>query len=483
MTPANDNLAGHARRASFWSGGDGVLRALIGFAITVALARLVAPDQFGVIAMILVFSAIASVLVDAGLGTALIQRQDADHVDESTAFHFNLGMSVVLALLLALSAPWIARFFGQPQLTGIARLMAVNLVVSALGTIHTTLLAKELNFRPLLFIGLWSMLFSGALAIGLAWRGYGAWALAWQVLAQTTMSTVLLWVWHRWRPLWVFDRDALRRLLGFGGHVMVANIIDAFYTRLYSVFIGKLFNAADLGYYTRAQSTQQMPAALLANMLNRVALPAFSRASADPMVLMQALAKAMRLLMFVNLPLMAGMAMTAEPLVLALFGARWLPAVPLLQMLCVVGSLWPLQILNVSALLAQGHSRLLLRIEVIKKGFGVLALLAASPHGLLAIASSQALTAVVALCINCFYSGRFLGFGVVAQMSALLRTIAATMAMMAIVLVARHQLVVDPLWQLVLLFPLGVLSYLVASLAFGASQLREIVHQVRAGVA
>lgn len=487
MTNANNNLASHARRASLWSAADAALRALLGFAITVFLARLVAPGEFGIVAMILVFSGLANVLIDSGLSTALIQRQDVEHRDESTAFYFNVAMSVLTAVVLAIAAPWIARFFAQPALAGITRLMAVSLVVGAFGSIHSTLLTKALDFRPLLFITLWSWLLSGALAIVLALRGYGAWSLAWQVVAQASIATVLLWTWHRWRPLPVFDRAALRRLLAFGGHVMAANVIDTLYTRLYSVFIGKLFSASDLGFYTRAQSTQQLPTNLLSNMLNRVALPAFARTSADPQMLRQGLAKASRLLMFVNLPLMAGMAVTARPLIVALFGVRWLPAVPLLQVLCVVGALWPLQILNVSALLAQGHSRLLLRLEMVKKGFGVLALIVASSHGLLAIAWSQVAAAGVAYLVNCFYSGRLLGFGAVAQLRALAGTIAASLLMLMVVGLAQQylqqHLSVGPLRELLVLVPLGLLAYLAASLIFGLSQLREIAHQLRLGVA
>lgn len=473
MTPVSKNLAHHARHASLWSGIDGVLKALLGFGITIALARLVSPSEFGTVAMILVFSAIASVLIDSGLSTALIQRQDVTHIDESTAFYFNLGVSVLLAVILAVAASWIARFFGQPALTGIARVMAVNLVVSALGAIHTTLLAKELNFRPLMFISLWAMLLSGTLAIYLASRGFGVWSLAWQILAQTTVSTILLWTWHQWRPLSVFDRVALRRLLTFGGHVMAANIIDAVYTRLYSVFVGKLYNASDLGFYTRAQTTQQLPTSLLANMLNRVALPTFSRTSDDPAALARALAKTSRLLMFVNLPLMAGLAVTARPLVEGLFGRNWLPAVPLLQVLCIVGALWPLQILNVSALLAQGHSRLLLRIELVKKGFGVLALVLASPFGLLVIAWSQVVAACMAFFVNSHYSGRLLGFGAWAQIRVLGRSIVASIAMLLIVAIAQHLLPWSPLSQLALLVPLGMGVYLLASIVLGVAQLRE----------
>jgi teichuronic acid exporter len=263
---------------------------------------------------------------------------------------------------------------------------------------------------------------------------------------------------------------------------MAANMIDAIYTRLYSVFIGKMYSARDLGYYSRAQSTQQMPTQLLANMLNRVALPAFSRTSSDPVVLAQALAKASRLLMFVNLPLMAGMAAIARPLVLAVFGPRWLPAVPLLQVLCVVGALWPLQVLNVSALLAQGQARLVLRIEMIKKGFGVLALVLASPYGLLAIAWSQVVTACFAFLVNGYYSGRLLGFGAASQLWALARNILASLVMLAIVVSVQHSLSL-PVWpKLALLVPLGVIAYLTTSIVLGVSQLREIAHQVRAGV-
>jgi O-antigen/teichoic acid export membrane protein len=481
MTDISNSLALHARRASLWSGADAALRALLGFAITVLLARLVTPAEFGIVAMILVFSALGNVLIDSGLSTALIQRQDADHRDESTVFYFNVSTSMLAAFALAIAAPWIASFFEQPALVGITRLMATGLVIGAFGSIHSTLLIKALDFRPLLFITLWSWLLSGALAVVMALRGYGAWSLAWQVVAQASISTVLLWTWHRWRPLAVFNLTALRKLFAFGGRVLAANVIDTFYTRLYSVFIGKLFSASDLGFYTRAQSTQQLPTNLLANMLNRVALPAFARISANPSALRQALAKASRLLMFINLPLMAGMAVTAQPLVIVLFGVRWLPVVPLLQVLCVVGALWPLQILNVSALLAQGHSRLLLRLEVIKKGFGMLALIVASPHGLLAIAWSQVVTACFAYLVNCFYSDRLLGFGAWAQLRAIAGTIAASLLMLAVVALVQQHLAIGPLRQLLVLVPLGVLAYVAASMVFGLSQLREIAHQLRLG--
>ncbi len=471
-----------AARASLWSGADGVIRALIGFSITIVLARLVSPSEFGIVAMILVFSAVAGVLIDSGLGTALIQRQDATHADESAVFYFTLAISMVMAVTLALGAPWIADFFVQPDLTVIARIMAINLVIGALGAIHTTLLMKELNFRPLLFIGLWSIALSGALAIVLAWYGYGAWSLVWQVLAQTTISTLLLWLWYPWRPLPAFDRSALRRLMIFGGPVLASKLIDTLYNRLYSVLIGKLFSPADLGFYTRAQSTQQLPTNLLTNTLNRVAFPAFSRAAKDPKRLSTALVKTTRLLMFVNLPVMAGLALVASPAVEVLFGQRWMPVVPLLQALCVVGALWPLQVLNLSALIAQGHSRLLLKIELLKKVVGIAALLISIPFGLVAIAWGQAAASVIAFLINSWYSGRFLAFGAAAQLLALRRVSLATVVMAGAVLAFKSAYHLHPLAELVLFSSVGASVYLCACWLIRERSLQELIAVIRAPI-
>lgn len=431
MSRPRGSLAQRAGRAAGWSGLDGILRSLIGFAVTIVLARLVSPAEFGLIAIVLVFGTIANVLADGGLGTALIQRRAAGQVEESTAFYFNLGSASLLAVLLVLVAPWIADFFGHEDLVGLVWMMAANLVVAALGAIHATLLTKTLDFRPLVVAGLVSSLLAALLAIGLAQRGYGAWALAWQFLAQTAINTAILWWLHSWRPRGRFDGAAFRQMFAFGGHFLAARLIDTFYTRLYSVAIGKMFSAADLGFYGRAQSTQQLPSNLLASMLNRVALPAFSETATNSGRLPSILANASRLVMLFNLPAMLGLAMVAEPAITLLFGARWLPAAPLLQILCLVGALWPLQVLNVNALLAQGHSALLLRIELPKKAIGVVLLVLSVRYGLEAIAWSQVAATLIAFVINTHHNGRLLGFGALAQLRALWRMGLAALAMVA----------------------------------------------------
>lgn len=425
------SLRDRAARAAAWSGFDGVMRSVLGFVVTIVLARLVAPSEFGLVAIVLVFGTVANVLVDGGLGAALIQRQDATSVEESTAFRFNLAASGALAILLGLMAPFIARFFQQPALVGLIWMMAANLVIAALGAIHSTLLTKALRFRPLVVAGLSSSAGAAALSIWLALQGFGAWALAWQFLAQTTINTVLLWWLHPWRPVGGFDVPAFRRLFHFGGHFLAARLIDTVYTRIYSLVVGKAFGAADLGFYDRARSTQQLPSNLMATLLHRVALPAFSETATDPRRLGDALERSSRLVALASFPAMIGLAVTATPVVVLLFGSRWLPAAPLLEILALAGALWPLQALNINALLAQGFSRLVLRMELAKKSIGILLLALAIPHGLEAIAWSQLVAACIAYWINTHFNGRLLAFGTASQLRALWRIGVASLAMVA----------------------------------------------------
>lgn len=465
--------------ATLWSGVDNAFRAGIGFAVAVVLARLVSPADFGLLAMVMIFAVVASALVDSGLGLALIQRQDAGPEEEAAVFCFNVAIGIGVALALALASTSIASFLGEPRLTAIIPLLALNVVVGALGSIHATLLTKAMDVRPLAFIGVCSTLISGALAIVLAWLGFGAQALAWQLLAQSAISTVLMWVLHPWRPTRRFSLTVLSRLAAFGTHVLLANLVDAAYRRLHGIVIGKSFGAADAGWYARAQSTQEMPAGFLAGMLNRVALPVFSQAATEPARLSEAFRRALRLLMFLNLPVMAGMAVVADPLVEAVFGRAWLPAAPVLQVLCVAGALWPVHVLNVSALAARGRTSLLLKLELAKKSLGLAGLVIALPFGLLAIAGAQAVTSVVAFFINTRDNARIAGMGAVDQLKTIAPSIASTGIMVLAVLLVGI-VPIEQAWQrLALLVPVGALVYAAASRWLDPSPWQELALYLR----
>ena len=397
--------------AVFWSGADVFMRQGLQFFVSILLARLLSPEDFGVIAMLYVFIGVAGVFVDSGFSSALIQCQDTTATDESTVFFFNLAMGAMVAIVLCVAAPWIAIFFGLPILQGLSYVMALNLFIGAFGSIHGTLLTKALNFKVTMKVGGVATLFSGMLAIVLAWRGFGVWSLAWQQLMSSLITVVLLWCWHPWRPRLTFNLLSLRRLFRFGGFLMISGLLDTLYTRMYVVLIGKLFTTRDLGFYTRAESTQQLPLGILTNVLSRVAFPVFSAAATDPDKLARGLRKALMIIMLLNIPTMLGLAVVAEPLVVTLFGAKWLPSVPFLQVLCLAGVLWPLHVINLNALMAQGRSDLFFRIEIIKKCVGVFFLVLASQHSVMAIAWARVFAGVFAFFINAHYSGVLLSYG------------------------------------------------------------------------
>ena len=248
-------------------------------------------------------------------------------------FFFNLGMGAVAALLLCAAAPWIATFFKQPVLQYLSYAMAFNLFVGAFGSIHTTLLNKEMNFKTTAQVGVVSSVVAGALAIYMASQGYGVWSLAGHAVASGIVTVLLLWIWHPWRPAWIFSFASLRSFFQFGGYTMAATLMDVFSTNLYLILIGKMYSVRDVGFYDRAQRTQQLPITLMMGIINRVAFSTFSTVAEDKARLVRGLRQAQAISMFVNIPVLVGIIILAEPLVLTLFGEQWLPCVPILQVL------------------------------------------------------------------------------------------------------------------------------------------------------
>jgi len=423
-------LKRRALSATVWSGADIFLRQGLQFAVTIALVRLLGPSEFGTIALLALFTGIATVFVDGGFSAALIQNQNVSHVDESTVFWFNLAIGVAVAAIFWIIAPAIATFYSKPILTPLMELMALNVTLSALGAIHRTLLTKQLNFRLQMEVGVIAVIASGGTAIFMAWRGYGVWALATQIVVMTGISTGLLWAWHHWRPLLAWSGDSARKL--FGGYHLGSSLLDVVYTRLYTLMIGKFYSARELGFYNNADTTAQLPGNFLTGILTRVALPMFSVAADDRVMLRRGLQLSVRGMMLLNVPMMLGMAALADPLVRTLFGAQWLTTVPILRVLCLAGVLLPVHIINLNVLMAQGHSGLMFRLEVTKKVLGVALICAGTFFGVMGIAWSQAIFSLLTFFINAHYSKQFLDYGAVAQSRDFLPVIgvAAVMAIM-----------------------------------------------------
>ncbi len=408
-------LKRRALKATLWSGADVLLRQGLQFVITIVLARLVGPADFGTVATLALFVGMATVLMDGGFSAALLQSRDIDHTDESTVFWFNLVIGALLSGILAAASPAIAKFYGMPALRELTPVLGLTVFIASLGTIHATLINKRLEFDTLIRVNLVAVLASGTVAIILALHRYGIWALAAQALVMAVVTTAMLWFVDAWRPAWIFSRKSAHKLFAFSSYQLASSLLDAAYNRFYTLILGRWFGASELGYYGNAENMRQMPARFLSAVLLRAAFPMFAQAAHNPKTLRRGLQLSIRGTMLLNAPAMLGAAALADPLVRFLFGSSWAPAAPVLVVLCIAGALYPVQALNVQALMAQGHARLVFGTSVVKVVVGLAFTLAGAWFGMLGIAWSQVAAALFALYVNTFYTAKLLGYGMGAQ--------------------------------------------------------------------
>lgn len=425
-----------AARATWWSAIEIAARYCVQFIVTIILARLLSPTDFGLIAMLLVFTAIAALLVDSGFGTALIQKQHTSDDEETTVLVTSLSISAVVGASLWIAAPLIAAFYSQPKLVPLTRLLLFVLPLSAAAAVPDALLTQRLDFRSRALAEVVASLSSGAFAVWLAWRGHGVWSLAWQAVVAIAVRAALLWLWSHWRPRGRFRLKCFKRLFGFGSYMLLANLLNTISTRLQSLLIGRLFDSQALGYYTLAQNTQEAPAQFVSGVLNRVGLPVFSSVSQQQAKLVGALRLSLRVSLFVFVPCMVGIAVVAKPLIALLYGQQWTPAAPLLSILAISAVFWPLHVLNLAAIGSQGRSDLIFRLEVFKRIVSIGLIVACAPFGPLAIAWAVLISSVFGIAINTWYTRKLLGYGVFAQLkdqisTLLLSTLAAGVAWLA----------------------------------------------------
>lgn len=431
-----ESLRKKAERGALWSFVDAAGNRIVQFVVGVILARLLVPEQFGLLGMLAIFIAVAQAFLDGGFVMALIQKKEVTEADTSSVFYLNVVVGAVLAGLMYLAAPWIASFYDRPDLCPLTRAMSLIFVINSLGVVQTALLSRNVAFKIQAKVSLVSAICSGCIGIGMAYSGYGVWSLVGQQISRAVCTVALLWLLNSWRPGLVFSLVSLRRMFTFGSRLLASNLLDQVFSNLYYVVIGKVFSPAELGYYTRAAHFQELPSMTLTQAVARVALPVFSSIQDDVARLRRGMQKVLGLLVFLVAPMMVLLAVTAPSLVQVLLTEKWLPCVPYLQMLVILGILYPLHALNLNILVARGRSDLFLRLEVIKKCLILLNVVVSWRWGIMAIIIGQLLLSVVCYFLNSYYTGRLLGYSAWQQ----LRDIAAYLFSAAVVGAAAYAL-------------------------------------------
>ena len=383
--------------------------------ISIVLARLLLPKDFGVIALVGVFITLSGVLIDSGFSNALIQKKEADDKDYSSVFILNLLLSLFLYFLLFFIAPWVAQFYKEPLLTPVLRVISLTIVLNALTIIQTVVLSRNLQFRTSFNVNLVSTIISGFVGIGMAYRGYGVWSLVFSQLTAKIVSTVLLWYYIRWKPKLVFSMNRIKSLFNYGSKILFGALFNAIYNNVYSIIIGKQYNSTTLGYYNRGALIPTLVVDSISNSLGAVMFPALSARQEDKPAIQRMVKRMLQNSAAVVFFLMAVLIVIAEPLVSILLTDKWLPAVPYLQLVSITVAFYPLIAINASAITSVGESGKYLKITMINKLIALAMVLAAIPFGVYIMVIAGAVASFISTFISAWPSKSAIGYSAMEQ--------------------------------------------------------------------
>lgn len=382
----------------------------ISFVVSIILARLLLPAEFGLIAMIGVFVGLSNALVSGGMTQSLVRSEDLDDDDFSTVFYFNVGVSIVIYLIVFAIAPFIADFYKQNLLVNILRVYSIVFVIDAFSAVQVTRLTKSLNFKTQMKVAVPSLVISSIVGIGMALYGYGVWSLVGAAIVKSLFNSFQYWYWSNWRPLLRFKVEKFQKHFNYGIKIMFSSILDTAFSNAYTIIIGKFFLPAQVGFYNRADTLKQLPVMNISNMVDKVVFPLFAAMQNDEIRLKSAYKKIMQMVIFLVAPVLLIMAGLAEPLFRFLFTEKWLPAVPYFQILCLNGLLYPIHSYNLIILKVKGRSDLFLKLEVVKKIIVVLVILVSSRFGIYGLLYGSVVSSVLCFFVNSYYSGKFLDY-------------------------------------------------------------------------
>ncbi|MBP3483700.1 MAG: lipopolysaccharide biosynthesis protein [Oscillospiraceae bacterium] len=426
--------------------------------VSIILARLLDPVVFGTVAIVTVFMEILNVFIDSGLGNALIQKKDADDIDFSSVFYFNIFMCIALYLVLFFLAPLMSRFYGMAELTDIIRVMGLSLIVSGVRNIQRAFVSRKLQFKRFFFATIGGTLGAAVLGIWMAYRGFGVWALVAQGLFNSVVGTVILWLTVKWRPKRVFSFTRFRGLFSFGWKLLVSDLINTVYNNLRQLIIGKMYTTQSLAMYNRGYMIPNVFVININSAIDSVLFPVMSSAQDDVNMIRAMTRRSIRVSSYIMWPVMMGIAACSTPLVSILLTDKWLPCVPFLIIFCISYAFLPLQTANLNAIKALGRSEIYLKLEIIKKIVGFAILAATMWFGPLVMAASNLLFAVINYLINAFPNRKLLNYSYGQQIMDAAPPMLLSAFMFGIVYCVRF-LELSNWLTLIIQIPLGVLIY------------------------
>jgi len=461
----DNSITSQTVRSVTWSAVERFSVQAIQFVITIILARLVAPSEFGLIAMLAIFIAIAQSFVDSGFSSALVQKKNRTEIDFSTVFYFNIVISLLLYIVLFLSAPYIALYYKEPLLELICKWMGVSLIIQGLSVVQIAKLTVLLDFKTQAKASLIAVIISGLLGVCLAYYGYGVWALVIQSILNNLLNTFLLWVFAKWIPKLIFSWHSLKTLFSFGSKLLLSGLLSTIYINLYTLVIGRKYSAMDVGYYNQTSLTARFPSVSLMAIISRAIYPIQCKIQDENELLYSSFIQYLRMSCYIISPIMIGMAVVAKPLVLVMLTDKWLPMSNLLSVLCVAYILNPIMVLNNQILNVKGRSDYFLKSEIIKKIVGILIMLVTIPFGLTIICIGILVYNIFDMIIIIYYSKKVINIGYYKQFKSVFPIFSLSVTMGGIVYLSL--LIISNVYlQLFLGVLIGIMVYLSLSKLF-----------------
>lgn len=434
----------------------------ISFLVGIVLARLLDPSEYGLIGLVTVFTAIATVFTDSGFGQAMVRKTNLTEEDRLTAFWFSTGIGVLVYIILFLFAPWVSVFYREPQLTGILRVTSIPILFSGLLTIPNMMFTRDINFKIITKISFSRAILSGLIGIYMAMKGYGVWALIAQGLVSSGVEIILYNFHYRWKIKFIFNKKSFEYLWGFGSKMLASNLLSAAYNSLYQVIIGKFYTSADLGQYQRGQSYSGLFSNTLTQVVQKVSFPTLSKIQEDIVRLRNGYRKIIRTTTFISCSGCIALAAMAKPLIIILIGEKWLPAAEYLQIICLGALLYPVHAINLNILTVMGRSDLFLKLEIIKKIIGVVPIIIGVFIGIKMMLWAGVASSFLSFAINAYYSERLINYSFGNQFKDILPFIIVSLCLGALtwgITFLSVQVVFQLLIQLVVFVTLTIIYY------------------------
>lgn len=435
---------------------------LVTFIVSIVLARVLMPEDYGTVALVTVFTAIMQVFVDSGLSTALIQKKDADDLDFSSVFYFNFAVCIILYLIMFFAAPFIASFYGMPELVPIVRVISLTIVISGVKGVQQSYVSRNMLFKRFFYATLGGTIFSAFLGIAMVYAGFGAWAIVAQQLSNTAIDTLILWITVKWRPKLMFSWERLKGLLGFGWKLLCSALLDTVYNNLRSLIIGKVYSSADLAYYNEGKKFPNLIVTNINTSIDSVLLPAMSKEQDDKERVKKMTRRSIMTSCYIMAPLMIGLVCCAKNIVTLILTEKWLPCVFFLQIFCITYMFYPIHTANLNAIKAMGRSDLFLKLEICKKVVGLTLLFATVFVSVEAMTYSLLVSTLLSMMINSWPNKKLLNYSFLEQMKDIMPSILLAVGMgICVFAIGLIQLPMLPLLMLQILCGGGI--YLLGS--------------------